>query len=136
MEEVMQLPGSLSDPMRIYLNDHLSGAYLGADLARRSYRANRTNNEFGPVLERIAQVIDDDRKTLETMMERLEIPRSVVKTRMGWAAEKVGRLKLNGQITGYSSLSRLVELDGLNGGIHAKLALWRGLQGRGERTPG
>ena len=30
-----------------------------------------------------------------------------------WAAEKAGRLKLNGQLTGYSPLSRLIELEGL-----------------------
>ena len=28
-----------------------------------------------------------------------------------WVAEKLGRLKTNGQLTGYSPLSRLVELE-------------------------
>ena len=44
-----------------------------------------------------------------------------------WAAEKAGRLKLNGQLTGYSPLSRLTELEGLIAGINGKLSLWRSL---------
>ena len=44
-----------------------------------------------------------------------------------WAAEKAGRLKPNGQLTGYSPLSRLIELEGLVAGINGKLSLWRAL---------
>ena len=40
-----------------------------------------------------------------------------------------GRLKPNGQLTGYSPLSRLVELEGLSLGITGKLGLWRALLG-------
>ncbi len=42
----------------------------------------------------------------------------------GWLAEKVGRLKLNGSLVGYSDLSRVVELEGLRLGISGKLGLW------------
>jgi hypothetical protein len=42
-----------------------------------------------------------------------------------WAGEKLGRLKLNGQVKGYSPLSRVLELEGLTVGIGAKLSLWR-----------
>ncbi|MDQ3619342.1 MAG: hypothetical protein M3391_04345, partial [Actinomycetota bacterium] len=45
-----------------------------------------------------------------------------------WLAEKLGRLKLNGSLTGYSDLSRVVELEGLTVGITGKLALWRSLK--------
>jgi hypothetical protein len=45
----------------------------------------------------------------------------------GWALEKVGRLKLNGQLTGYSPLSRVVELEGLMTGITGKIGLWGAL---------
>jgi hypothetical protein len=43
-------------------------------------------------------------------------------------AEVAGRLKLNGQMVGYSDLSRLVELEGLSLGVAGKLSLWRSLQ--------
>ena len=58
---------------------------------------------------------------------------------MRWAGEKVGRLKPNGQIRGYSPLSRFLELETLSVGISGKLALWRSLQQLpevAERLPG
>ena len=36
----------------------------------------------------------------------------------------MGRLKLNGQLTGSSPLSRLIEIEGLLAGINGKLSLW------------
>ena len=41
--------------------------------------------------------------------------------------EKVARLKLNGQLRGYSPLSRVVELEALSVGVAGKLALWQSL---------
>jgi hypothetical protein len=41
-----------------------------------------------------------------------------------WVAEKGGRLKLNGQLTGYSPLSRMIEIEGLITGVGAKRSLW------------
>jgi hypothetical protein len=46
----------------------------------------------------------------------------------GWGAEKLGRLKLNGRLWGYSPLSRVIELEGLLLAVSGKLALWRSLQ--------
>jgi hypothetical protein len=54
------------------------------------------------------------------------------------AAERVGRLKPNGRIRGYSPLSRFVELDFLAMGIDGKKLLWstlRDLAGLAERLP-
>jgi hypothetical protein len=48
-----------------------------------------------------------------------------VKILGAWTGEKVGRLKLNGQLKGYSPLSRVEELEALIAGINAKLSLWR-----------
>jgi hypothetical protein len=50
-----------------------------------------------------------------------------VKVLVAWGAEKLGRLKLNGQLVGYSPLSRVVELEALTLGVAGKLALWRAL---------
>lgn len=61
------------------------------------------------------------------MIERLGFSRSTVKPAVAWVAEKLGRLKLNGQLRGYSPLSRLVELEGLLIGINGKTSLWKNL---------
>ena len=51
---------------------------------------------------------------------RLETPRARGSLRGAWTAEELERLKLNGQLAGYSPLSRLVELEGLAVGIEGK----------------
>jgi hypothetical protein len=111
----------------IYLNDHLAGATVGTELAKRA-RGSNHGTEYGDVLERIAREIEEDRDTLQGLMESLEIGRDRAKVLFGWSAEKFGRLKPNGQLTGYSPLSRLVELEGLALGITGKLSLWESLK--------
>jgi hypothetical protein len=46
----------------------------------------------------------------------------------GWAAEKIGRLKLNGRLLSYSPLSRVMELEMLTLGVTGKLSLWSALR--------
>jgi hypothetical protein len=61
-------------------------------------------------------------------MDALGVRVDRLKVLFGWGAEKVGRLKFNGQLLGYSPLSRLEELEALQMGVYAKLGLWRCLQ--------
>jgi hypothetical protein len=110
----------------IYLNDHLAGSTVGLELARRARGAN-SGTEFEAPLERLATEIAEDRAALLDVMARLGVTRDPLKVWAGWAAEKAGRLKLNGRLTGYSPLSRVVELEGLALGIEGKRALWRAL---------
>ena len=111
----------------IYLNDHLAGAVAGVELAKRTAKNNK-GTEWGTFLERLADEIEQDRTALVDLMDRLGVKQDVLKDAAAWLGEKVGRLKLNGQLVGYSDLSRVVELDGLALGITGKLALWRVLQ--------
>ena len=112
--------------LRIYLQDHLAGATGGVELARRARAANQ-GTTYGDPLARLADEIDADRRALEGIMEDLGFGADRAKNIAFWAAEKAGRLKLNGQLTGYSPLSRLTELEGLIAGINGKLSLWRSL---------
>jgi hypothetical protein len=119
----------------IYLNDHLAGATLGVELARRTLRENE-GNEYADFLRGLLHEIAADLETLVDLMRRLDVPRSPVRRLGGWGAEKLGRLKPNGQLTGYTPLARLLELEGLAAGINAKHALWLSLlelQDRDER---
>lgn len=113
--------------LSIYLNDHLAGATAGVELARRVRDANREDEEFGPPLVEICAEVEADRETLAGLMDRLGIRRDPLKPAAAWAIEKLGRLKLNGQLTGYSPLSRQVELEGLLIGIAGKEQMWRAL---------
>jgi hypothetical protein len=110
--------------LAIYLNDHLAGATGGVEMARRTRAANR-GTEFEQPLAALCAEIEADRASLETVMAELEVPRSRYKPALGWLAEKLGRAKPNGQLRGYSPLSRVVELEGLLLGITGKLRLWQ-----------
>jgi hypothetical protein len=112
--------------LAIYLNDHLTGATVGLELAKRA-RGSNQGSEYGDVLEAVAREIEEDRETLQRLMASLEVKRDHPKVLFGWAAEKVGRLKPNGQILGYSPLSRMIELEALFLGITGKLSLWEAL---------
>ena len=109
--------------LAIYLNDHLAGATLGVELARRLHGSN-SDNEYAPLLGGLAAEIAEDRATLIEIMERLGIGRDRLKVVAAWGAEKLGRFKLNGRLVGYSPLSRLEELEMLSLGVEGKLALW------------
>ena len=113
--------------LKIYLNDHYAGATVGVELAKRTLGSNR-GTSFEESLEKIKTEIEEDRYRLEQLMVKLEVQRNPFKESAGWFSEKLGRLKLNGQIRGYSDLSRLVELEGLSLGVEGKLSLWKTLK--------
>ena len=129
----MRAPTLLSrDLLTIYVNDHLAGAAFGRELSARALAGNR-GTEFEAPLAAIATAIEEDLHSADAIRSRLGVPRDRVKAAGGWLAEKVGRLKPNGQLTGYSPLSRLLELEALAGGVQAKRSLWQALQ---EIAPG
>jgi hypothetical protein len=110
----------------IYLNDHLAGATVGVELSRRAARSNR-GTPSGEFLERLHREIVEDRRTLVAVMRALHADASPAKPAIAWMAEKAARLKLNGRVRGYSPLSRLIELEGLEAGIAGKRSLWQAL---------
>jgi len=112
--------------LRIYLQDHMAGATTGLELARR-VRGENEGNEYGDVLAGVADDIDADRRALQALMEDFGFGGDTLKNVGAWVVEKAGRLKMNGQITGYSPLSRVEELEGLLTGITGKKALWTAL---------
>jgi hypothetical protein len=118
----------VGEMLAIYLNDHLAGATLGVELARRLRASNRDDPEFGPALTEVCAEIEADRETLKAVMDRLEIGQSKLKPLAAMLGERLGRLKLNGRLWGYSLLSRLDELELLQIGVAGKRRLWRALE--------
>ena len=120
--------------LRIYLQDHLAGSTGGLELARRMRGAN-VGTPYGEPLAKLADDIEADRRSLEGIMDDLGFGADRAKNIGFWVAEKAGRLKLNGQLTGYSPLSRMVELEGLITGVNGKLSLWRTLRDVADSVP-
>jgi hypothetical protein len=111
--------------LAIYLNDHLAGSVVGTELAKRALRENR-GSSVGEFLAWLLGQILEDRATLERLMAELGVPESRLKRALALTLERVGRLKLNGQ---------LVELEGLALGVTGKRALWLALQEIAETEP-
>lgn len=114
--------------LAIYLNDHLAGAVIGVELCRRLRSSNSEASELGQPLAELCEEVEADRRTLVRLMEQLGIRHGLVKPAAAWVAEKLGRFKLNGQLSGYSPLSRLVEIEALVIGITGKMQMWRALE--------
>ena len=113
--------------LRIYLQDHLAGSVAGYELARRC-ESNNAGTPLGEYLREFMSQLVEEQGVIEKLLDSIEAQPDRLKQMAAWIAEKVGRLKLNGQVTGYSDLSRLLELEGLCIGVEGKLSLWRSLQ--------
>jgi hypothetical protein len=118
----------------IYFNDHLAGSTAGMEVARRAAGSNKGTG-YGAFLRKLAKEIEEDRDSLKGLMKRLEFREDIPKKVGAWVFEKVGRLKPNGQLTGYSPLSRVVEMEGLALGVTGKLGLWKALRELVDEEP-
>jgi hypothetical protein len=119
----------------IYLNDHLAGSVVGTRLARRIAKHNE-GNHYGSEAARLAEEIEQDKDTLERLMDRLDVRKKKFRRVAAAVTETAGRLKPNGKMVGYSPLSRVIELEGLTIGITGKLELWQSLKVTGEKVDG
>lgn len=117
----------------IYLNDHVAASVGGIALVRRTAKKNK-GTELGDYLQTMEDELIEDQLILKRMLATIGISESRVKQGALWAAEKMGRLKLNGQLTGYSPLSRVYDLEGLQMAVTGRLALMRGLKELGNEA--
>lgn len=122
----LSTPADRDTLLRIYLNDHLAGSAAGRELAKRC----RGSNEGTPLADFLATFVaevEEERDVILRVLEAIEGSVDQLKQGAAAVAERLGRLKLNGQLRGYSDLSRLWELEGLSIGVEGKRNLWRSL---------
>ena len=115
------------DYLHIYLNDHLAGSTGGLELARRVAESNE-DNPLGESMAQMATEFEAERDELQRLMDELGVSRNPIKVAGAFLGEKLARLKANGQLVGYSPLSRVLELEMLHMGITGKLQLWGALR--------
>lgn len=115
-----------TQPLDVYLNDHLAGSAAAVELVERV----RDNNEGTPLaahMQNLLGAIEADRETLGAVMEALGVARSTPKQVAGKVVETLSRLRVNERVTGNADVTRLMELETLSLGIEGKLSLWRSL---------
>jgi hypothetical protein len=120
------MPATTAKYLGIYLNDHLAGSTGGLELTKRA-AGEHQGTDLGTFLASLLDDIAEDRKVLESLMSGLGITPNPAKQAAAWAAEKAGRLKLNGEVRGTSPLTPLVELEALSLGIEGKRLMWLAL---------
>jgi len=114
------------DYLSTYLQDHRAGAEMGVKLAQR-LRDQNEGTAYEDFLTLLAQQIEEDVLTLEETMEAFGVDKALMKTAGAKVGEVLGRLKPNEQLSGYSPLSRVLEIEMLRSGVQGKLALWASL---------
>lgn len=113
--------------LSIYLNDHRSGAEGAMALASRSARSNADNDVGAYLTGHFLPELRVERARLESARTALDVADNPFKQWAARVGEFVGRAKLNGAVSGYSPLSRVVELELLIAGVATKRQLWRSL---------
>lgn len=107
---------------RIYLNDHRALLAAETALAQRSLDAN--DGELAHLLEQIVRQTTTDQRAIEALIERAGASTNPAKKIGALIGERAGRLKLNGQLHGYSPLSRVIEIESLLASTAVRRAMW------------
>ncbi|HEX7941938.1 MAG TPA: hypothetical protein VF488_09020 [Gemmatimonadaceae bacterium] len=123
-----------SEHLATYLNDHLAGAVAALDLMEHLEKAY-TDPVMSRFFAELRADVEADRRTLESLMDRLRIGRSTPRRATAWLAERVTQIKLRLDDPAGGALRLLEGLDALGVGIHGKLALWRALGAAAARAP-
>jgi hypothetical protein len=122
----------MSDPLAIYMNDHLAGSAYAIDLVE-FMRDTYVGEELGQFAGWLLGEIEADRVVLKRLAERVGGGSSKVKELTAWLGEKVSRLKLGHGAN--NGLGLFEALEFLEIGIHGKLELWRALGAVGSADP-
>ena len=115
-----------------YLNDHLSGATLGTELAAQ-IRDRSEGTALGELMTGIAADIEADRRDLEALADALDVSRNPVKQAGGWAAEKWSRVKFSGAGSGDAEHGNFMAIETLLLGVAGKHCLWLALERVADR---
>ena len=111
----------------VYLNDHLGGSTLGADLAEQ-IRERSEGTPLGEEMAEIAPEIEADREALIGLMEQLDVSKNPAKQASAWLAEKASRLKFGGASSGEPDFGLYMAVETMALGVEGKLSLWKTLK--------
>jgi hypothetical protein len=117
-----------------YLNDHLAGSVAVLELLEHFEKEFAGTSE-GRFLAEIRADITTDRRDLEGLMARLEVPQSGPRKAAAWLAEKFNRVKLGMDDTAGGPLRLLEVLEAVAVGLHGQCGMWAALEAASEDAP-
>ncbi|HLS44182.1 MAG TPA: hypothetical protein VK045_01995 [Ornithinicoccus sp.] len=112
------------DLLGLYLSDHLTGATGGL------YRARRMADDYGDELGQLrtfAAELEEERDLLARLIDDLGLRQRRHRQALAWAAEHLGRLKLNGRLFSTSPMTVHLELELLRAAVNGKAGLFETL---------
>jgi hypothetical protein len=107
-------------PIDIYLNDHLGGSVMAVEITKRLVNEN-AGTDLGQFLAGFLREVEEDKRTLEGLMDSIGAARNPVKQAGAWLGEKLTRLKLG---TSEKDLANLISVETLCLGVQGKIYLW------------
>lgn len=108
-----------------YLRTHLSGSTAGVNLFDRAARG--LPEPASSIVRRIHGELVEERVALRAMMDALGVHENPLLNSMALAAERVARLKPNGDLLHRTTMTDLVELESMVIALGGKLAGWESL---------
>lgn len=111
----------MSDSLSTYLHDHMAGANFAVELLEY-LRDHHTGRPVASFAVRILSEIEEDRKSLQQVIESVGGHGSILKEATAWVGEKFSRLKLN-----QGAFGTFEALETLSLGVEGKRCLWRAL---------
>ncbi len=114
----------MSEPLAVYLHDHLAGSAFGIDLVE-SLRDHYAGDPLGEFASDLLIEIKQDREVLQSIADGIGKTSPDVKEAAAWLAEKAARFKLSHDEA--RGLGTFEALEVLALGILGRVALWRAL---------
>lgn len=122
----------MSDDLATYLTDHMAGSVAALELLGRL----RDAHEAGPIGETAAGIIaeiNDERKVLDGLAEKVGATMSLPRKAASWVAEKAAQVKLLYDDPSAGSFRLLESFEALSLGVEGKRLLWRSLRAASAR---
>jgi hypothetical protein len=124
----------MTDHLATYLNDHLAGSVAGVEIAEHLFDRAETA-EHRSTVEGVRDEIEQDVRTLESLMKSLDIGESRLRKAAAWLTEKATELKLRIDDPAGGPLVFFESLEALSLGIEGKRGLWLALSAAAEHEP-
>jgi len=122
----------MSEPLGIYLQDHLGGAQVAVHLLE-AMSAQDEDEQYREFAQELLAEIQADNETLRSMIQAISEEPSTFKNAGGWLLEKLSRLKLGH--TKSAGLELFESLEMLSLGIAGKRSLWMALKTISNENP-
>lgn len=113
--------------LRIYLSERIAVAHAGRRLAGRM-RGAASDPGTARLLDEAGAALAADAEVLASFLRQLGASRPRLRMLAASAGERLGRLKLNGRVTGRSPLADLEELEGLVALVRAVAGAWSAIE--------